>query len=146
MKKIFYLFFLSIAIFSGLSFADNEKIFDTGLFIQENVYDQDNRYLKLNDGSFWLLNYTFESFWDRFGGKDVQAQWLYPQKIEIRYSSNHKYPYQLINLDTNETVQARQINPSLLIYTTLEKLRSSVSSSLFNIAEASSSKDKKRTP
>jgi len=149
MKKTFYLTFLAMLTLVEFSYAaNNVKIWGQGLYIEENVYDHDNRYLRLNDGSFWLLNYTYESFWDRFSGKDVQSQWLAPQKNEVRYSSNHKYPYLMINIDTNESVEARQINPSLLVYTTLERFRSSVSSGLSEVASSSrsSTSDHTRRP
>jgi len=149
MKKTFYLTILTLLAFVGFSYATNNvKIWGQGLYIEENVYDHDNRYLKLNDGSFWLLNYTYESFWDRFSGKDVQSQWLAPQRIEVRYSSNHKYPYLMVNLDTNESAEARQINPSLLVYTTLERFRSSVTSGLSDVASSarSSTTDPSRRP
>lgn len=106
------------------------------LFIAENVYDSNNRYIKLNDGTFWLLNYTYESFWDRFSGKDVQSTWLAPQRVEITYSQNHKYPYMMVNADTHEKVEARQINPNLLLYTSLERLNTNVSSGMGDVSSA----------
>ena len=123
MKKPFYLIFLLLFTFLSLSHANEDvKIGGDNLYIYENVYDNTNRYLILSDGSFWLLNYTYESFWDRFSGKDAQALWLAPQRVEIKYSTNHKYPYLMINLDTNESVEVRQANPNLLIYKALRDL------------------------
>jgi hypothetical protein len=133
MKNFIIFLFLTISV---QAFSDSYKNWGKNLYITENVYDSNNRYIKLNDGTFWLLNYTYESFWDRFKGKDVQSTWLAPQQVEISYSQNHKYPYVMINLDTHEKVEARQINPNLLLYTALDRLGDDLSTSMSQVSNA----------
>lgn len=145
-----YLKFFAFVFFLGLftknvafAAADaSSSSWGKGLYIVENIYDQENRYIKLNDGTYWLLNFTFDSFWDRFGGKDAQSLWLAPDRVEISRSTNHQYPYMMCNLESGRSVEARQINPTLLLYTTIERLRTNLNAELFAMRPENSSHNK----
>jgi len=107
---LFVLILLNIQLFSK----DSDLSWGKNLTIEENVYCPHYHFLKLSDGSFWDLNYTYNSFWDHLRGQDAQALWLKPQKVEITYSDNYRYPYLITNLETQEQVEAKQMDPDLL--------------------------------
>jgi hypothetical protein len=128
MKIFFFLLFLPLFLIASNSKEDWGK----NLYIVGNYYDRDDRYLKLSDGSYWNLNFTYKEFTDRFSGKDRESMWLAPDEIEIRRGNNHRYPYVLVNLQTNEMVEARQFEPLMRIGSILKRLELKSSTTVVN--------------
>ena len=119
--KWYLLFFLPFAAFASVNSTPEE--WGHGKFIIENYYDRDNRYVKLNDNSVWQLNYSYNSFTDRLRGKDAQSSWLAPDRVDIKRSSNPKFPYRMVNLDTQESSEARQIDPLIRLGSVLKRIQ-----------------------
>lgn len=84
------------------------------LYVHQNTYDSKGRYIQLNDGSWWDLNYTYDSCWDWMWGNDAQGFWLKHDVIQILSGTNPKYPYVLYNVSKDLAVEARQFEPSMM--------------------------------
>jgi hypothetical protein len=113
---------LLLATMFSLTVFANEAYPERDLFIQMNYYDNSSRFIKLNDGSYWTLNYTYSRTTDMIKGKDRESLWLYPDRIEIKRSDSHRFPYLLCNIDKNEAVEAAQVDPLLRIGSILKSL------------------------
>jgi hypothetical protein len=124
MKKYFFLMVLPLFLFASPNKESNvnKEGWGKNLYIVGNFCDRDDRYLKLSDGSYWRLNFTYKSFGDRLASFDRESMWLAPDSIEIRRGTNHLFPYLLTNLENNEIVEARQIDPLLRIGSIMKRL------------------------
>lgn len=93
MKSLFQTLFITIAAL----FVLGSPVQAADHWISEN---HDGKVLELEDGSLWQI-----SDYDQVD----TALWLAMSDIDLTESSNPYYPYKLINVDDNETAEARRL-------------------------------------
>jgi hypothetical protein len=71
----------------------------TGGFIKS--VNTDEMFITLDDNSKWLV---YEGYRERIAG------WLPDEMISIKHSKDDEYPYMLINVHKNESVEVKTLN------------------------------------